>query len=402
MIDVFESVFVVKTAILKRLPHLNLEPQLMSFNLEITDSIAEIDAYQWDALVGDMPLLSHAFLSALESSKSVGKGTGWQPYPMLVREDGALVGAMPLYVKSHSYGEYVFDWSWAEAYERSGLNYYPKLLAAIPFTPITSARLLANSVEIQTLMIAALSETMLKHKLSSVHVIFPDDYSATALLKAGWMQRHGVQFRWENNSYSDFDDFLMVLSHDKRKKIRQERKKVAAAGVVCKRVKGADISPAEWNFFYQCYENTYLEHRSTPYLTPAFFQNISSTMPQNILLIIAYVDDVPVASALNIYHQTTLYGRYWGALRYVPNLHFELCYYQAQEFCIAEHIQYFEGGAQGEHKLARGFKPRATCSFHKIAHPDFAAAIDGFLIKEAQGVAAYTTELEERAPFKLR
>lgn len=381
---------------------LYLEPQLMSFNLEITDSIAEIDANQWDALVGDMPLLSHAFLSALESSKSVGKGTGWQPYHMLVRKDGELVGAMPLYVKSHSYGEYVFDWSWAEAYERSGLNYYPKLLAAIPFTPITSARLLAKTVEIQNLMIAALSETMLKHKLSSAHVIFPDNDSASALLSNGWMQRHGVQFRWENNNFSDFDEFLMELSHDKRKKIHQERKKVSASGVVCRCIKGTDIMPAEWDFFYQCYENTYLEHRSTPYLTPAFFQNIGLAMPQNILLIVAYIDDVPVASALNIYHQTTLYGRYWGALRYVPNLHFELCYYQAQAFCIAEKIQYFEGGAQGEHKLARGFKPRPTCSFHKIAHPDFAVAIQDFVIKESQGMAAYTTELEERAPFKVR
>lgn len=380
---------------------LYLEPQLMSFNLEITDSIAKINANQWDALVGDMPLLSHAFLSAFESSKSVGKGTGWQPYHMLVRKDGELVGAMPLYVKSHSYGEYVFDWSWAEAYERSGLNYYPKLLAAIPFTPITSARLLAKTVEIQNLMIAALSETMLKHKLSSAHVIFPDNDSASALLSNGWTQRHGVQFRWENNNFSDFDEFLRELSHDKRKKIRQERKKVSASGVVCRCIKGTNIMPAEWDFFYQCYENTYLEHRSTPYLTPTFFQNIGLNMPQNILLIIAYIDDIPVASALNIYHQTTLYGRYWGALRYVPNLHFELCYYQAQEFCIAEKIQYFEGGAQGEHKLARGFKPRPTCSFHKIAHPDFALAIQDFVIKESQGIAAYTTELEDRAPFKV-
>lgn len=374
----------------------------MSLILEITDSIAQVDACKWNGLVGDMPLLSHAFLSALESSKSVGKGTGWQPYPMLVHEERELVGAMPLYVKSHSYGEYVFDWSWAEAYERSGLNYYPKLLSAIPFTPISSARLLAKNVEIKNLMTAALSETMLKHKLSSAHVIFADDDSATALLKAGWMQRHGVQFRWENKQFSDFDEFLSVLSHDKRKKIRQERKKVSAAGVVCKRIKGADITPIEWDFFYRCYENTYLEHRSTPYLTPAFFKDIGLNMPQNILLIIAYIDDIPVASALNIYHQTTLYGRYWGALRYVPNLHFELCYYQAQEFCIAEKIQYFEGGAQGEHKLARGFKPRPTCSFHKIAHPDFAAAIHDFVIKESQGIAAYTTELEERVPFKVR
>ena len=376
----------------------------MSLTLEITGSIQEVDASSWNALVGDMPLLSHAFLSALEVSGSVGKGSGWQPYPMLVHDAGQLVGAMPLYVKSHSYGEYVFDWAWAEAYQRSGLNYYPKLLSAIPFTPITSQRLVTksdlNASQIQALMIEALSETMHKHQLSSAHVIFPDEDSAAALQQAGWMQRHGVQFRWQNENFSDFDDFLSLLSHDKRKKIRQERNKVAAAGVVCKRIKGADISREQWDFFYQCYQNTYVEHRSSPYLTPAFFHQIGQTMPQNILLVVAYVDGTPIASALNIYHQTTLYGRYWGALQYVPNLHFELCYYQAQEFCIAEKIQYFEGGAQGEHKLARGFKPRPTCSFHKIAHTDFAAAIQDFVTKESQGIAAYTSELEERAPFK--
>lgn len=372
----------------------------MSLILEISDSIQQIDANDWNALVGDMPLLSHAFLSALEDSKSVGKGTGWQPYPMLVHEAGKLVGAMPLYIKNHSYGEYVFDWAWAEAYERNGLNYYPKLLSAIPFTPITSQRLLASNLQIQALMIEALTEAMFKHQLSSAHVLFPDEDSATALKQAGWLQRNGVQFRWQNDNFRDFNDFLSILSHDKRKKIRQERKKVESSGVVCKRIKGTDITQEQWNFFYQCYENTYLEHRSTPYLTPEFFQQIGHSMPQNILLILAYVDDLPVASALNIYHQTTLYGRYWGALQYVPNLHFELCYYQAQEFCIAEKIQYFEGGAQGEHKLARGFKPRPTCSFHKIAHAGFSSAIQEFVTKESEGITAYTSELEERAPFK--
>jgi len=372
----------------------------MSLTLKITDTILDVDAASWNALIGTMPLLSHAFLSALEDSASVGKASGWQPYPLLVYDDEQLVGAMPLYVKTHSYGEYVFDWAWAEAYERSGVNYYPKLLAAIPFTPITSARLLASTVPVQLLMLEALLDTMRKYQLSSVHVLFPDEDSANTLKQAGWLQRNGVQFRWENENFAHFDDFLNILSHDKRKKIRQERKKVVASGVVCKRIKGVDISPQQWDFFYECYQNTYVEHRSTPYLTPAFFQQIGRNMPQHILLVIAYVDDQPVASALNIYDQTALYGRYWGALRYLPNLHFELCYYQAQEFCIAEHIQYFEGGAQGEHKLARGFKPRPTCSFHKIAQPDFAAAISDFVAKESQGIAAYTNELEQRAPFK--
>lgn len=373
----------------------------MSLTLEITDSIQEVDASRWNALVGDMPLLSHAFLSALETSGSVGKGTGWQPYPMLVHDAGKLVGAMPLYLKTHSYGEYVFDWAWADAYQRNGLNYYPKLLSAIPFTPISSGRLLSSNPQVQALMIEALSETMLKYQLSSVHVIFPNEDSATALMQAGWMQRQGVQFRWQNENFADFEEFLHTLSHDKRKKIHQERKKIVASNIVCIHIKGPDITEEQWDFFYQCYANTYREHHSSPYLTAEFFKQIGQTMPENILLILAYEGDEPIASALNIYHQTTLYGRYWGALKYVPNLHFELCYYQAQEFCIAEKIQYFEGGAQGEHKLARGFKPRPTCSFHKIAHPDFENAIRDFVTRESHGIASYVTELEERAPFKV-
>jgi hypothetical protein len=372
----------------------------MRLILEITESIQQVNATDWNALIGNMPLLSHAFLSALETSGSVGKGTGWQPSPLLVREDGQLVGAMPLYIKSHSYGEYVFDWAWAEAYERSGLNYYPKLLSAIPFSPITSPRLLSENVKIQALMIEALGETMRQHQLSSAHVLFPDEASSAALKQAGWLQRAGVQFRWHNKNYRDFEAFLSTLSHDKRKKIHQERKKVAASGVVCKHIKGADISQVQWDFFYTCYSNTYFEHHSTPYLTRTFFSEIGKTMPQNIVLMVAEIDNQPIASALNIYSETTLYGRYWGAMQFLSGLHFELCYYQAQMFCIAERISYFEGGAQGEHKLARGFEPRPTCSYHKIAHPDFELAIKDFLLRESAGIAAYTNELEERVPFK--
>jgi predicted N-acyltransferase len=374
----------------------------MSLILKIVDSIQYVDPQSWDALVGDMPLLCHAFLSALESSGSVGKGTGWQPYPMLAFDDGNLVGAIPLYVKSHSYGEYVFDWAWADSYQRNSINYYPKIIAAIPFTPITSQRLIANNSQTQALMLETLTETMYRLQLSSVHVLFPDEDSATVLKQAGWLHRNGVQFRWKNENFVDFEDFLKMLSHDKRKKIHQERKKIAASGVICKRIKGEDITPEQLRFFYECYEHTYHEHHSTPYLTFSFFEKIVSTMSQNILLVLAYLNDEPIAAAFNIYHQTTLYGRYWGGLRYVPNLHFELCYYQAQEFCIEEKIEYFEGGAQGEHKLARGFKPRQTCSYHKIAHPDFANAIQDFVTLESQGIAAYTNELEERAPFKAQ
>ena len=369
------------------------------FSVEIITSINEIAAADWNALTDGTPLLSYAFLSALENSGSVGKGTGWNPHPLLVKQGDKLVGAMPLYLKSNSYGEYVFDWAWAEAYQRSWLEYYPKLLSAIPFSPITSARLL-GSTDAQLLMIEALENTMRQHKLSSAHVLFPDTACAQQFEAAGWLKRTGVQFRWQNKNYTDFEAFLATLSHDKRKKIHQERKKIHNAGIVCRHMKGADITENDWDFFYSCYSNTYREHHSTPYLTRAFFSEIGKTMPQNILLILAEIDGEAIASTLNIYNQNTLYGRYWGATRFVSGLHFELCYYQAQMFCIAEKITYFEGGAQGEHKLARGFEPRPTCSYHKIAHADFEKAIKEFLKREADGIAAYTNELEERAPFK--
>lgn len=369
-------------------------------SIELVPSFDDIDAKSWDALTDGTPLISHAFLSALEHSGSVGQGTGWNPYSLIVKQNNQLIGAMPLYLKSHSYGEYVFDWAWADAYQHSGLDYYPKLLSAIPFSPITSARLLSKDDSVKTLMIEALEGTMLQHKLSSAHVLFPDEACAAQFEAIGWLKRTGVQFRWQNKNYGNFVDFLATLSHDKRKKIHQERKKIQAAGVVCRQIKGADASESDWDFFYQCYSNTYREHHSTPYLTRAFFAEIGKTMPQHILIIMAEIDGKPVASTLNIYNETTLYGRYWGAIQFVSALHFELCYYQAQQFCIAEKITFFEGGAQGEHKLARGFEPRSTCSYHKIAHPDFERAIKQFLVREQAGIAAYTSELEERAPFK--
>ncbi len=368
--------------------------------VQVVGSIKEVDAYQWDALAADMPLLNHAFLVALETSKSVGEATGWRPCIIIIRQQDALIGAIPLYIKSHSYGEYVFDWAWADAYEQNGLAYYPKLLSAIPFSPITSTRLLANKNATKLLLIEALETVMEQHSLSSAHVLFPNDEDADLLEQAGWMKRTGVQFRWENAGYQSFEDFLLSLSHNKRKRIHQERKKVTQAGVSCQLIKGTEATETDWDFFYQCYCITYQEHRSTPYLTRAFFDEISKNMPQHILLIMAELNGERVASTLNFYNADTLYGRYWGATQFVSGLHFELCYYQAQQFCIAKNIQYFEGGAQGEHKLARGFKPRPTCSFHKIAHPDFERAIKDFLAREANGIAAYTSELEERVPFK--
>ena len=378
----------------------DISNNLAAFSVQIITSINDVAAADWDALTDGTPLISHAFLSALENSASVGQGTGWMPHPLIVKQNNELVGAMPLYLKSHSYGEYVFDWAWADAYKRSGLDYYPKLLSAIPFSPITSSRLLSKQPEVPLLMIKALENMLRQNQLSSAHILFPDENNAAQLETAGWLKRTGVQFRWQNKNYQSFEDFLATLSHDKRKKIHQERKKITQAGVVCRQIKGIQATADDWDFFYQCYSNTYREHHSTPYLTRQFFELIGQNMPQNILLILAEINGVPVASTLNIYNQHTLYGRYWGAVQFVSGLHFELCYYQAQQFCIAENITYFEGGAQGEHKLARGFEPRPTCSYHKIAHPDFEVAIQQFLDREGEGVAAYTTELEERVPFK--
>ena len=372
----------------------------MPIEISLATSISEIDAQQWDALTDGSPILSHAFLSALEDTGCVGAESGWQPYPITAFDDGKLVGAVPLYLKSHSYGEYVFDWSWADAYERNSVAYYPKLLVAVPFTPITGARLLSADLQVQAAMADMLVQQMGEHSLSSAHILFPDASTAAILSAEGWIKRTGVQFRWENEGFTGFDDFLSRLSHDKRKKIRQERNKVVASGVSYKRLSGAEIRDSDWDFFFRCYQNTYLEHHSRPYLTREFFHEIGKRMPGNILLVIAEQDNKPIAAAFNLFDATTLYGRYWGALQFVPGLHFELCYYQAQEFCIERAIRFFEGGAQGEHKLARGFRPRQTSSYHMIAHPDFEAAIKRFVGQEANGMANYHNELEERAPFK--
>lgn len=368
--------------------------------VQIVGNIAEINEDQWNQLAGYMPLLSHAFLRAMEQSHSVGEGTGWQPCFITVTQGQQLVGAMPVYLKGHSYGEYVFDWSWADAYEQNGLAYYPKLLSAIPFSPVTSDRLLAQDEATKLLLIEAIESVMTKHQLSGSHVLFPSEADAELFERVGWLKRQGVQFRWENDGYETFDDFLSTLSHNKRKKIRQERRKVAQAGVQCRLLTGDKITEQDWDFFYDCYCNTYREHHSTPYLTRRFFTQISQSMAPQVLLIVAEQAGVPIASTLNFYNDCYLFGRYWGCTQFVSGLHFELCYYQAQQFCIERGIRFFEGGAQGEHKLARGFKPRPTCSYHKLANPAFERSIAAYLKRESGGIEAYTTELEERAPFK--
>lgn len=372
-----------------------------AYTANIITSMQDISALAWDALTDGTPFLQHAFLSALEQSKSVGEGTGWYTSAITLFDQHAqLTGAVPAYLKTHSYGEYVFDWSWAEAYTRHDMPYYPKLVCAVPFTPVTCRKLLSHDAAVSSWLVNTLSQQLDQQQLSSAHALFPSAACSPFFEAAGWLKRSGVQFRWQNKGYADWEQFLATLSHDKRKKIRQERKKVAEAGVQCQWLTGTDITEANWDFFYDCYCNTYRAHYSTPYLTRDFFSLIGQSMPSNILMMVAEMHGQPIAATLNIYNAHTLYGRYWGALQYVPNLHFELCYYQAQAFCIAHGITYFEGGAQGEHKLARGFEPRPTCSYHQIAHPDFKIAIGRFLQQESGHISAYTNELEERAPFK--
>jgi len=369
-------------------------------SLRVLESLADIDPARWNALAAGNPALQHAFLDSLHRSGCASAREGWAPNYLTLWEDGALVGAAPLYAKSHSYGEYVFDWAWADAYERHGIPYYPKLLCAVPFTPAAGPRLLAVDAPTRERLARALLDTAKASQVSSLHVLFPTDEDAAALRKLGLLERTGVQFHWRNAGYRTFDDFLGALSHDKRKKIRQERRRVAEAGVTFRRLTGREATAKDWDFFTQCYRRTYREHRSTPYLNRAFFGMIAERMPDNVLLVIADLEGKPIAAALDLFSQGTLYGRYWGSIEFVAGLHFEACYYQALEFCIERGIALFEGGAQGEHKHARGFLPEVTRSFHWLAHPAFERAIDEYLEREGAHIAQYVDELNDRSPFR--
>ena len=369
-------------------------------SLRIHDGLEEIEAREWDALAGANPTLAYAFLDSLHQTGCAGARSGWKPQYLVLTRGRELAGAVPLYLKGHSYGEYVFDWAWADAYERHGLAYYPKLLAAVPFTPANGARLLSRDSAARATLARALMDVARNGEVSSLHVLFPTAEEAECLRAAGMLERRGVQFHWRNPGYASFDEFLGALSHDKRKKIRQERRRVAEAGVRLTRVLGAHATEAQWDFFNRCYRRTYAAHRSTPYLSRAFFGMIASRMGERILLVIAEREGKPVAAALDLFSTEALYGRYWGAMEQIPGLHFEACYYQAMEFCIERAIPLFEGGAQGEHKHARGFLPEATRSLHWLAHPAFYRAVDEYLERERGGIGAYIDELAERSPFR--
>jgi uncharacterized protein len=407
----------------------------LKLRIETIDGLEGISAPAWDALAQGHPLLRHAFLHALHSSGSATAETGWHPQYLVAWEGERLVGAMPLYVKSHSYGEYVFDWAWAEAYQRHGLDYFPKLLSAIPFSPCTGSRLLSASDAVKRALLDSALTLAREADVSSLHVLLPTAHEATLLQAAGMMPRQSVQFHWRNAGYTDFDAFLATLTHDKRKKLKQERRKVSEAGVTFRWLSGRDLNADDWRFWNRCYRHTYRAHHSTPYLNLAFWETIGRDMPDNILMVIGERDrrtpprdshgkgvsvDMPenahgkdntspsatrepICASLCIHNDHTLYGRYWGVeptAEFVPGLHFEACYYQPIAFCIDRRLEIFEGGAQGQHKLARGLMPVTCHSAHWLKHPQLARAVGEFLARERSGVAQYVDELNEHAPFK--
>ena len=367
-------------------------------NVRIADSLAGVDRAEWNALAGEQPFLRHEFLSALIETGCASAKTGWLPQIVLLRRAGALVGAMPLFAKNHSYGEYVFDWAWADAHERNGIDYYPKLVCAVPFTPVRGMRILASSIaDRKTLVQAALQ---VAHELSSLHVLFARDEDADLLAEAGFLMRHTVQFHWKNEGYADFEEFLSRMSHQRRKNIRQERRRVGEAGVRLRWLEGAAIERRHWEFFNRCYRSTYAAHRSSPYLNLEFFVRIGARLPESLAMVLAERAGRPIASALFLRDAATLYGRYWGAIEHVPLLHFECCYYQPIEFAIGRGLEVFEGGAQGEHKLFRGLMPVETLSAHWLAHARFSRAVEAFLEREGAGVRRYVDELCDHSPFK--
>ena len=415
----------------------------------VHQSVRDIDAHAWNTLLTAQlqptPFMRHEYLSALQDSGSAAAQTGWAACFFTLWQEGALVAACPLYLKNHSYGEYVFDFAWARAYEEHGLAYYPKAVVAVPFTPVPGSRLLARDANARAALVAALREWCGQQGLSSLHLLFGSAEDTAACSADGWMLRHTVQFHWENTAtttptpastqdlpgvavpdiqhptptgYPSFDAFLASLSQDKRKKIRQERRRVAEAGVQFRWARGSDIAQADWDFFYRCYERTYLEHGNAPYLSRDFFQRMQNDLPQAWVLFVAEREGRPIATSLiavtadsdcaggQKYPNHTApaiqaaYGRYWGALERVDCLHFEACYYQPLQWCIENGVQRFEGGAQGEHKMARALLPVQASSAHWLAHPAFAQAVDNFLQREGEGVSHYLEHLQTRSPFR--
>ncbi len=374
---------------------------MTAITARIAQGVTSIAAEDWDACAGDAnPFVGHAFLAALEASKSVGGRSGWQALPVVVDgDDGRPAGIAPAYAKSHSQGEYVFDQGWADAWERAGGQYYPKLQIAAPFSPVPGPRLLLRDPAVAPALIAALEAVTDQSGLSSAHATFIAPAEVALFEAAGWLIRQGTQFHWTNDGYASFDDFLAALASRKRKAIRKERA-AAVEGLTIRHLTGAEITPAHWDAFWVFYQDTGSRKWGQPYLTRAFFDRIGETMGDRVLLILAERDGVPIAGALNLIGADTLYGRYWGATEEVPFLHFELCYYQAIDAAIARGLTTVEAGAQGEHKLARGYAPVATYSAHYIPDSGFRRAIADFLVREREAVASDREYLGELTPFR--
>jgi predicted N-acyltransferase len=367
----------------------------------LADGVADFAAEDWDCCAGtDDPFLSHAFLSALEDSGSATAATGWRPLPIAIEgTDARPAAVMPAYVKSHSLGEYVFDHGWADAYERAGGDYYPKLQIAVPFTPVSGRRLLAREPALAPALIAAAETVVERHRLSSAHATFlaPDD--AALFDEAGWLIRIDSQFHWLNQGYASFEAFLATLASRKRKAIRKERA-AAVAGLEIVHLSGAGIKEAHWDAFWAFYQDTGARKWGQPYLTRAFFSLLGERLGERLLLILALRDGVPIAGALNLVGAEALYGRYWGTLAEVPHLHFELCYYQAIDAAIARGLGRVEAGAQGAHKLARGYRPVPTFSAHHFREPRLGQVVADYLAAERRAVAREIAALEEMTPFR--
>jgi predicted N-acyltransferase len=367
----------------------------------IAESVSAIPAAAWDACAGTAnPFVSHAFLAALETSGSVGPGTGWQPVPVIVDgPDGMPAAVAPAYAKTHSQGEYVFDHGWAEAWERAGGHYYPKIQVAVPFTPVPGPRLLLKDPTQAPALIAAIETVTDQNQLSSAHATFLTEEQLPAFEAAGWLTRAGVQFHWHNRGYASFDDFLAALASRKRKAIRKERAQ-ALDGIAVRHLTGAEITEAHWDAFWAFYQDTGARKWGRPYLTRSFFSLLGEAMGDKLLLILAERGGRPIAGALNLIGADALYGRYWGALEEAPFLHFELCYYQAIDAAIARGLARVEAGAQGEHKLARGYAPVTTWSAHYIPDAGFRRAVSTYLDSEREAVAREQAWLGEMMPFK--
>jgi hypothetical protein len=376
-----------------------------SLKLTMVEAITEVAAADWDACAGDNPFLSHAFLSAVEESGSAVAETGWGPRHLLAHDDtGRLVGAVPLYLKGHSYGEYVFDWGWAEAYERAGGKYYPKLLAGIPFTPVTGARLLmrsdAASPALQSTLAQGLAEVTRQLGVSSLHVNFCPRDEWDSLGEAGFLKREGQQYHWDNNGYKSFDDFLATLSSRKRKNLRKEREAVANSGLTIETLTGAAIEQRHWDAFYDFYEDTAGRKWGQAYLTRQFFDLLGQRLADNVVLVMAFNGKKPIAGALNLFGGGVIYGRNWGAVEHHPFLHFEVCYYRAIDFAIERGLIRVEAGAGGRHKIARGYLPAATYSAHWIKDKGFRDAVARFLVAERNQVARERDALTAHGPFR--